>query len=160
MQAPTPFTSPTSRLLTSTKQSGGRRDGKTKVQDSRELFVGSFDSWIHTSKYQQRKQTRTPVLFDQELDTVDTVSVTITGTGDMVCSGDSGATTQVAFLLQHGPLSDMTADIATLESTTGTPSIAVIATGQVRMISAVDVPLEGKLVKGPSNALLRAVRVA
>lgn len=60
------------------------------------------------------------------------VSVTITGAGDMVCSGDAGATTRVSFLLQHGPLSDMTADVATLASTTGTPSISVLSKGQVR----------------------------
>lgn len=68
---------------------------------------------------------------------MDMVSVTITGAGDMICSGNSGATTQVAFLLQHGPLSDMTADVATLASTTGTPSIAVLSKGQVRFASAV-----------------------
>ena len=65
------------------------------------------------------------------------VSVTITGDGDMICSGNSGATTQVSFLLQHGPLSAMTADVGTLASTTGTPSITVLTNGQVRFVSKV-----------------------
>lgn len=63
------------------------------------------------------------------------VSVTITGAGDMICSGNSGATTQIVFLLQHGPLSNMTADVATLASTTDTPYIDVFAKGQVRFLS-------------------------
>ena len=68
---------------------------------------------------------------------MDMVSVTITGEADMICSGDSGATTHVAFLLQHGPLSAMTADVGTLASTTGIPSIAVRTNGQVRLVQKV-----------------------
>lgn len=88
---------------------------------------------------------------------MDEVSVTITGIGDMICSGDSGATTQVAFLLQHGPLSEMTADVATLASTTGTPSTAVLTKGQVRFVSSqVGLLLKRRLLEGVSKTLLRA----
>ncbi len=61
---------------------------------------------------------------------MDLVSVAITGADGMICSGD--ATTQVSFLLQHGALSDMTADVATLASSTGTPAVSVLTKGQVR----------------------------
>lgn len=67
----------------------------------------------------------------QELDTVNEVAVNITGPGEMVCNGSDGATTRVTFLLQHGLLPNMTADVGTLASTTGTPSVSVIAKGQV-----------------------------
>lgn len=60
---------------------------------------------------------------------MDLVSVTITGADAMICSGD--ATTQVSFLRQHGALSDMTADAATLASSTGTPAVSVLTKGQV-----------------------------
>lgn len=70
-------------------------------------------------------------LLAQELDTVIEVAVNITGPGEMVCNGSDGATTRVTFLVQHGSLSNMTADIGTLASTTGTPSVSVIAKGQV-----------------------------
>ncbi|CAM9146187.1 unnamed protein product [Ectocarpus fasciculatus] len=65
----------------------------------------------------------------EELDTVDVVSVNITGAGGMICSGNDGVTSRVAFLLQHGPLSNMTADVASLASTTDDPSVAVYAKG-------------------------------
>ena len=70
-------------------------------------------------------------LVPQELDTVIEVGVNITGPGEMVCSGSDGATTRVTFLLQHGLLSNMTADVGTLASTTSAPSVSVIAKGQV-----------------------------
>lgn len=71
----------------------------------------------------------------QELDTVNEVAVNITGPGEMVCNGSEGATTRVTFLLQHGLLANMTAGAGTLDSTTGTPSVSVIAKGQVTSCS-------------------------
>lgn len=64
---------------------------------------------------------------------MDSVSVNITGPGNMICNGTDGATTRVSFLLQHGRLSNLTADMAALASTTNTPSVAVFAKGQVRL---------------------------
>lgn len=56
----------------------------------------------------------------------------ISGPGGMICNGSDGATTRVTFLLQHGSLSNLTADVATLRSTRTSPSVAVFAKGQVR----------------------------
>lgn len=78
-------------------------------------------------------------LVSQELDTVNEVAVNITGPGEMVCNGSNGATTRVTFLLQHGLLSNMTANVGTLASTAGAPSVSVIAKGQVIPSSLVDV---------------------
>ncbi|CAM9293856.1 unnamed protein product, partial [Hapterophycus canaliculatus] len=66
----------------------------------------------------------------EELDTVDLVSINITGPGNMVCNGSGGVTTRVAFLLQHAPLSNITADVTGLASTTNTPFVEVYAKGQ------------------------------
>lgn len=63
----------------------------------------------------------------------------ITGPGQLICNGSEGATTRVTFLLQHGSLPNMTADIGNLASTTGTPSVSVIAKGQVNPRSLVGV---------------------
>lgn len=68
----------------------------------------------------------------QELDTVEEVFVNVTGPGATICNGSEGATTRVTFLVQYGSLSNVTANTATLSSSTAVPTIAVVSKGRVR----------------------------